>query len=153
MRLLRQLAFCFVAVAAHFAISMEATAATIAATDWVVHNTNGSITVADAATNSPTFTAVDTAADIMSIMAPFPSITLADDGDYIKLTTTLTMTNRSGTGVNTLNTHLRLWAFQWAGRGGLSRAIRQITGSSANTLTPIRVTLRCSRTIQPPSTP
>ena len=111
MRILRQLSFCFVAVAAHTAISLETTAATIAVTDWVVHNTNGSITVAGAATNSPTFTAVDIATDTMSIMAPFPSITLANDGDYIKLTTTLTMTNRSGTGVNTLNTHLRFGLF------------------------------------------
>jgi hypothetical protein len=67
--------------------------------------------VGGAATNSPTFTAADLAADTISVMAPFAGITLANDGDFIKLTTTLTMTSRSTTGVNTLNTHLRFGLF------------------------------------------
>jgi hypothetical protein len=89
--------------------------ATLPVTDWVVHNTNGSITVTNANTNSPTFKAADVAADTMSIMAPFSAITLANDGDFIKLTTNLSMANRSTTGVNTLNTHLRFGLFDGPG--------------------------------------
>ncbi len=88
-------------------------AATIPVTNWVVHNSVSAVTVDNAATNSPTFTVADvgTNNDTMSVMAPFSSISLANDGDYVKLTTTVTMSNRSTTGVNTLNTQLRFGLF------------------------------------------
>ena len=84
-------------------------------TDWVVHNTNGTITVTNGNTNSPSFKAADVAADTMTLMAPFSAVTLANDGEFIKLTTTLTMANRSTTGINTLNTHLRFGLFDGPG--------------------------------------
>ncbi len=92
-----------------------ADAASIPVTGWVVHNTNGAITVTDGNTNSPKFTAADVASDIMTLMAPFDAVTLANDGDYIKLTTTLSMANRSTTGVNTLNNNLRFGLFDGPG--------------------------------------
>jgi len=74
-------------------------------TGWMVHN--GTSTVGGTA-NNPTFTA----ADNITLMAPFSDITLANDGDYVEVSTALTMNNRSGNvAVNTLNTQLRLGLF------------------------------------------
>jgi hypothetical protein len=73
---------------------------------WVVHN--GSSTVSDAGTDSPTFTGGDN----ITAMGTFPEIELLNDGDYLTFTTTLTIANRSGaTGANTLNTQLRVGLF------------------------------------------
>ena len=74
-------------------------------TGWEVHN--GTSTVSDGGTASPTFTAGDN----ITVMAPFSDITLANDGDYVTFMTTLTMTDRSTTGINTLNTQLRVGLF------------------------------------------
>jgi hypothetical protein len=114
MKLIRHLEFSILAVAL-VALAANVQAATIPVADWVVHNTNGTITVTNANTNSPTFKAADVAADTMALMAPFSAVTLANDGDFIKLTTSLAMANRSTTGVNTLNTHLRFGLFDGPG--------------------------------------
>lgn len=76
-------------------------AAAIPLTGWMVHN--GTATVASSA-DGPTFTPGDN----VTLMAPFGDVTLANDGDFVDVTTTLTMTGRTGTGINTLNTQLRL---------------------------------------------
>lgn len=74
-------------------------------TGWVVHN--GSASVSNGGTNAPTFTPGDN----ITVMAPFTPISLANDGEFVKFTTTLTMNNRSTTGINTLNTQLRVGLF------------------------------------------
>lgn len=75
-------------------------------TGWAVHN--GSSTVTNGSTNSPTFTA----ADNITVMGTFAGVNLANDGDFVKLTTTLTVATRStNTGVNSLNTQLRIGLF------------------------------------------
>jgi hypothetical protein len=75
-------------------------AATLPVSGWIVHN--GTSTVGGTASN-PTFTPGDN----VTLMAPFSDITLANDGDFVETTTTLTMNNRSTTGINSLNTQLR----------------------------------------------
>lgn len=73
---------------------------------WVVHN--GTSVVTDGGTNAPTFTA----ADNITVMAPFSTISLTNDGDFITATTTLTMNGRTGNvGAATLNTQLRIGLF------------------------------------------
>ena len=72
--------------------------------DWMVHN--GSSTVGGTA-NNPTFTAGDN----ITVMAPFSDVTLANDGDYVEVSTILTMNTRTGTSANALNTQLRLGVF------------------------------------------
>jgi hypothetical protein len=67
----------------------------------MVHN--GTSTVAGTA-DGPTFTPGDN----VTLMAPFDNVTLANDGDFVDVTTTLTMDTRTGTGINSLNTQLRL---------------------------------------------
>jgi hypothetical protein len=76
-------------------------AATIPVTGWIVHN--GTSTAGGTASN-PTFTP----GDDITLMAPFSDVVLANDGDFVEGTTTLTMNTRTGTGFNTLNTQLRL---------------------------------------------
>jgi hypothetical protein len=72
-------------------------------TGWAVHN--GTSTVSDGGTNSPTFTPAD---DNMTVLGTFPQVHLANDGDYVKATTTLTLDTRTGgAGTNGLNTQLR----------------------------------------------
>jgi hypothetical protein len=72
-------------------------------TGWVAHN--GSSTPSDAGTNSPTFTP---AGGNSTVMGTFPQVHLANDGDYVTATTTLTLDTRTGgTGTNGLNTQLR----------------------------------------------
>ena len=111
MKMIRNMAWPAVAAMAIVAVRSQTHGATIPVTDWVVHNSVGAVTADDEETNSPKFTAADMAADTMTVMAPFSSISLANDGDYIKLTTILSMSNRSTTGINTLNTHLRFGLF------------------------------------------
>src|SRR5882757_9729138 len=78
-----------------------AQAATIPVTGWIVHN--GTSTIGGTAA-APTFTA----ADNIVAMAPFSNVTLANDGDFVELKTTLTISGRTGgTGTNTRNTQLR----------------------------------------------
>ena len=74
-------------------------------TGWEIHN--GTSTVTDGGTNAPTFTPGDN----ITVMAPFSDIELANDGDYVTFMTTLTMAGRSTTGINTLNTQLRVGLF------------------------------------------
>ena len=79
-------------------------AASVPVTGWVVHN--GTSTVGGTASN-PTFTPGDN----ITVMAPFADVVLANDGDFVQGTTTLTMNGRTSTGVNTLNTQLRVGLF------------------------------------------
>jgi hypothetical protein len=72
---------------------------------WAVHN--GSSTVADAGTDSPTFTTGDN----IVAMGTFPEIELLNDGDYLTFSTTLTMLGRTTPGANTLNTQVRVGLF------------------------------------------
>jgi len=76
-------------------------AATIPVTGWIVHN---GTSVNGGTGSTPTFTAGDN----VTLMAPFSDIALANDGDFIEGKTTLTMNTRTGTGINTLNTQLRV---------------------------------------------
>jgi hypothetical protein len=124
MQLIRQLGLTSLA-AALVALANFSHAATIPVTGWVVHNTVGSITVAGAATNSPTFTPADVAADASTLMAPFDPVSLANDGDFIKVTASLTMSGRTTTGINTLNNNLRFGLF-----GGPAGAV--VAGDSPN---------------------
>jgi hypothetical protein len=84
--------------------SSWAGAATVSVSGWAVHN--GTSTVGGTAAN-PTFTPGDN----ITLMAPFAPFTLANDGDSVEAQTTLTMNTRSTTGVNTLNTQLRIGLF------------------------------------------
>lgn len=80
-------------------------AAPVPITGWLVHN--GTSTVGGTADN-PTFTPGSN----LTLMAPFSDVTLANDGDFVEITTTLTMNSRTAnTGVNGLNTQLRLGLF------------------------------------------
>jgi len=87
-----------------FAWTSIAGGAVTPVTGWVVHN--GTSTVGGTAAN-PTFTAGDN----ITLMAAFDPVVLVNDGDFITATTTLTMNTRSTTGVNTLNTQLRIGLF------------------------------------------
>jgi hypothetical protein len=90
------------AVLALVASASFAPAATISG--WMVHN--GTSTVGGTAAN-PTFTPGDN----ITAMAPFSDVTLSNDGDFVEVSTVLTMNTRTGTGINTLNTQLRLGLF------------------------------------------
>lgn len=76
---------------------------------WVIHNNGGGATI-DTGTGTTSSPAL-TPGDNITVMAPFSPISLASDGDFITLTTTLSMAGRSTTGVNTLNTQLRFGLF------------------------------------------
>ncbi len=79
---------------------------TIPVTGWDVHN--GSSGVTDGTTNSPTF---DTA-DNITVMGTFGDIELLNDGDYVTVSTTLTVGEReSNLNENNLNTQLRIGLF------------------------------------------
>jgi hypothetical protein len=88
-----------IAVLALVALANNVRAATISG--WIVHN--GTSTVGGTSAN-PTFTPGDN----ITVMAPFSDVTLANDGDFVEVSTVLTMNTRTGTGINTLNTQLRL---------------------------------------------
>ena len=83
---------------------------TIPVTGWDVHN--GTATVTDGTTNSPSFKPAD---DSLVVMAPFGDIPLLNDGDYVTLNATLNlgMRNSSGDSVGEtgLNTQLRIGLF------------------------------------------
>jgi hypothetical protein len=85
-------------------VAPKARAAMIPVSGWDVHN--GTSTVGGTA-SAPTFAP----ADNVTLMAPFAPVTLASDGDSVKVSTVLTLTDRSTTGVNSLNTQLRLGLF------------------------------------------
>jgi hypothetical protein len=85
-------------------LATAANAATIPITGWAVHN--GTATVGGTAA-VPTFTPGDN----VTLMAPFTPVSLASDGDSVTVSTVLTLNTRTGTGVNTLNTQLRLGLF------------------------------------------
>lgn len=93
-----------IAAVALAVLTMAAQAGAEIVTGWAVHN--GSSTVGGTATN-PTFTPGDN----ITVMAPFSTITLTNDGDFIYAAAPLTMNNRSPFGVNTLNTQLRIGLF------------------------------------------
>jgi hypothetical protein len=104
MKMYRNLISTFVSATVIVALASTTHAGTIPVTGWVVHN--GTSTVTDGTTNSPTFTP---AGSNMDVMATFPQIHLANDGDYVTVKTTLTLGTRTGSTANTgLNTQLRL---------------------------------------------
>ena len=74
--------------------------ATIPVTGWMVHNGSAAV---GGTPSDPTITP----GDDVTLMAPFADVVLANDGDFVEGKTTLTMSNRTGTGVNTLNTQIR----------------------------------------------
>ena len=91
-------------------LATAAHATTIPVTGWMVHNdgVSGGTTVGGTPSN-PTFTpgGDPTGTNSTTLMAPFTDVTLANDGDFIEATTTLTMNSRSVSGTNTLNTQIR----------------------------------------------
>jgi hypothetical protein len=85
-------------------------AASIPVTGWVVHN--GTSTVSNGGTNSPTFAG----ADNITVMGTFAPVELLNTGDSVKVSTTLTMDTRTAnTGTNSLNTQLRIGLFDGPG--------------------------------------
>ena len=83
---------------------LHAATITTPVTGWMVHNDGASGgTTVGGTPSSPTFTPGDNS----TLMAPFTDITLANDGDSVEAITTLTLTGRTGTGINSLNTQLR----------------------------------------------
>jgi hypothetical protein len=90
---------------AMFAWASIAGAAVTPVTGWMVHN--GTSTVGGTASN-PTFTAGDN----ITAMAPFDDVTLANIGDFVTGTTTLSFDGRTAnTATNNLNTQLRIGLF------------------------------------------
>jgi hypothetical protein len=80
-------------------------AALIPVTGWAVHN---GTSTAGGTPASPTFSPGDN----LTLMAPFGDVVLANDGDFVQGRTTLTLSNRTAnTGVNALNTQLRVGLF------------------------------------------
>jgi hypothetical protein len=75
-----------------------------AVTGWAVHN--GTSTASGTA-DHPIFTPGDN----LTLMAPFTTVPLQNDGDFIEGKTTLTMNARTTTGINSLNTQLRFGLF------------------------------------------
>jgi hypothetical protein len=110
MKLIRHLGFTTLVVA-FVALANASYAAIIPVTGWVAHNQSSPVTlITNDTTNSPTMTPADQA---LTVMGTFPSVNLANDGDFIKLSLTLQMSNRTGnTGVNALNTQLRMGLFK-----------------------------------------
>jgi len=97
-----------VALAIFASGSMGRAAVVIPVTGWVVHNGPGTSTVSSAGTNTPTFGT----ADDITAMGKFGLHELLHDGDFVSLTTTLTVgTRTTNTGVNALNTQLRIGLF------------------------------------------
>jgi hypothetical protein len=94
---------------------IQAATFTTPVTGWIIHN--GTSTVGGTP-SAPTFTAGDN----ITAMAPFPTTTLVNDGDFVEATTTLTMNTRTGTGINTLNTQLRFGLFDDSVNAGVSAA-------------------------------
>jgi hypothetical protein len=89
------------------AVVMAATGRSQAATitGWAVHN--GASTIGGAP-SAPTFAPGDN----LTLMAPFDDVALVNNGDYIKVKTTLEMNDRTAnTGANALNTQLRFGIF------------------------------------------
>jgi hypothetical protein len=93
------------AAAATLAASDRGLAATIPVTGWAAHN---GASTAGGTPSAPTFTPGDN----LTLMAPFDNVSLANDGEYVEVTTTLDLNNRTANlGVNSLNTQLRAGVF------------------------------------------
>jgi len=114
MKISRNLGYAaFVAMAMAWQASSACGAVVIPVTGWAVHN--GTSTVTNGGTNSPTFTA----ADNITVMGTYAPITLFKNGDSIKVSTTLNLATRTtNTGLNALNTQLRIGLFDGPGAGG-----------------------------------
>lgn len=78
-----------------------------AITGWTVHNFSGAAPTMGGTPAVPTITPAD---DVV-VMAPFDSVTLTNDGDWITVSTVLVLRDRSTVGVNSLNTQLRFGLF------------------------------------------
>lgn len=96
--------FAALAIAVLAPVSRGDVVVPINASGWVVHNGTAAV---GGTTDSPTFTP----GDLITVMAPFSGVSLASDGDYLTVSTNLTLTARTTTGVNTLNTQLRFGVF------------------------------------------
>jgi hypothetical protein len=107
MKAKRKLVWVLIAIALTAAATLPANAGIISGpvTGWNVHN--GTTTVGGPAT-APTLTPGDN----ITVMAPFDNIRLRNDGDFLEVEFTLTMSNRTAnTGTNALNTQLRMGLF------------------------------------------
>jgi hypothetical protein len=90
--------------AATLPVAARGLAATIPVTGWAVHNGTSAVGGTAAA---PTFTPGDN----ITAMAPFAPVSLANDGDFVEVSTVFTMIDRTTTGVNSLNTQVRFGLF------------------------------------------
>jgi hypothetical protein len=89
--------------------SLQAALITYPVEDWAAQTQSVPPTTVSDDSNSPTFTPADQA---LTVMGTFPNIELKNDGDYLRVTTTLTTATRTGnTGLNALNTALRFGIF------------------------------------------
>jgi hypothetical protein len=76
---------------------------------WAAHTQSAPPTTVGGSGNSPTFTPADNA---LTVLGTFPNVELKNDGDYVRVTTTLTTSTRTtNTGQNALNTLLRFGVF------------------------------------------
>jgi hypothetical protein len=96
-------------------LSSSALGAILPATNWALHNQLGAdaptIAAGTESTNSPLFD-VDANKDNAAFMGRFTSVNLANNGDFVELNATLTLTGRTGsTGVAGLATQLRMGVF------------------------------------------
>jgi hypothetical protein len=108
MKLIRQLEFTILAMV-FVAVATNARAATIPVTGWAAHNQSSPVTViTNETTNSPTMTPADQA---LTVMGTFPSVNLANDGDFIKLSLTLQWAAASAIRASTPLTRNCGWAY------------------------------------------
>jgi hypothetical protein len=115
MKFHRRLTSYALAVLAAAGLSPSALGSMLPATNWVLHNQLGADTPTIAAgtesTNSPLFD-VDANKDNAAFMGRFTSVNLANNGDYLEVNATLTLTGRTGsTGAAGLATQLRMGVF------------------------------------------
>src|SRR6185295_17079369 len=108
MKTIRTISFPAIAAIATIGVAPFSHAAVvIPVTGWAVHNGTAS-TITNGGTNTPTFGT----ADNNTVMGRFGNIELNNNGDFLKVTTTLTVgTRTTNTGVNSLNTQLRIGLF------------------------------------------
>jgi hypothetical protein len=104
----------FAAMGVAWQASIANAAVVIPVTNWGMHNGSGSVNAPISAPNSPTITPGDNNV----VMGAFAPITLLKTGDSIKVSAKLTTANRTAnTGVNALNTQLRIGLFDGPGSG------------------------------------
>ncbi len=115
MKIRKHLVCCAVAAFAMTATTRCICASTIPVTGWALHNQLGldtpTISAGTESTASPLFD-VDANKDNAAFMGRFTNIALANDGDFLEMNATLTLTGRTGsTGAAGLATQLRMGVF------------------------------------------